>query len=275
MDDRLALKPIGFIQTSSHVRFHAPHQPRDGIEEQNLILLDDDPRLEIALQDLHGFDRIWLLWWSHRNSGWRPKVLPPRGENRRRGVFATRSPHRPNPICLTAVRLISIEGPRVTVGNCDLLDGTPILDIKPYVPKIDAFPSSRAGWVDDIDRMFDNPPDYQVRLGPFAREQLDWLAEDWGVEILPRASEILSRDPRPHRTRRISQQKDGRFRIGCGPWRLVYRIVGMQIEVDEVLRGYSTAALESSVAFQIPDCEAQRAFALRWPRSVARTQRVN
>ena len=103
-----------------------------------------------ALRDLDGFDRVWLITHLHLNPSWGPLVRPPRG-GVRRGVLATRSPHHPNPIGLSAVHLDRIEGAVLHIRGLDLIDGTPVLDIKPYVPYCDAFPQSAAGWVDELD----------------------------------------------------------------------------------------------------------------------------
>lgn len=103
-----------------------------------------------ALDDLEGIERLWVVSHLHLNTGWNAKVMPPRGGRTKRGLFATRAPHRPNCIGLSAVRLLSVEGFTLHVEEIDLLDGTPILDLKPYVPYADAFPSARAGWIDDI-----------------------------------------------------------------------------------------------------------------------------
>jgi tRNA-Thr(GGU) m(6)t(6)A37 methyltransferase TsaA len=103
-----------------------------------------------ALSDLVGVERIWVLSYLHRSGTWGPLVRPPRGARVRRSLFATRSPDRPNPIGLSAVQLIGVDGLRLHVRGVDLLDGTPILDIKPYVPYADAFPGARAGWIDEL-----------------------------------------------------------------------------------------------------------------------------
>ena len=103
-----------------------------------------------AWRDLAGFERIWLLFAFHRSEGWKAEVRPPRGGGKR-SVLATRSPHRPNAIGLSAVELVAVEAGSLRVRGVDLLDGTPILDIKPYVPYADAFPQARAGWIDAID----------------------------------------------------------------------------------------------------------------------------
>jgi tRNA (adenine37-N6)-methyltransferase len=123
--------------------------PRDSDVEATLVL-DVCKIPESALADLVGIERIWILSWLDRGSNWAPQVRPPRGIRARRGLFATRSPDRPNPIGLSAVRLVRVEGCVLHVCGIDLLDGTPILDIKPYVPYADAFPDSKAGWIDEI-----------------------------------------------------------------------------------------------------------------------------
>src|SRR5581483_8669087 len=133
--------PIGYIHTPYQERYSAPRQPgllRDSEvsirQTRSTIVLNEGENFEQALEDLEGFEKIWLIYVFNRNEYWKPKVYPPRGERRKRGLFATRSPHRPNPIGLSLVDLINIDGRNVTVGNVDLLDGTPILDIKPYIP---------------------------------------------------------------------------------------------------------------------------------------------
>jgi len=101
-----------------------------------------------ALSDLDGFERIWLLYWLDRAPVPRLRVVPFR-DKVERGLFATRAPCRPNPIGLSCVRLLGVRDNLLTVGGVDILDGTPLLDIKPYVPEYDAFPHSRAGWLED------------------------------------------------------------------------------------------------------------------------------
>lgn len=161
--ERIELAPIGVVR--------APHRERHGTPRQACVAADPalrpDERATIelfdalvtpeAVADLAGFDYLWVVSWLHLNHharqgegarGWRPTVTPP-GETVARGLFATRAPHRPNPIGLSAVRIVAIEGLRIHVERIDLLDGTPVLDLKPYVPYADAFPGARAGWLDD------------------------------------------------------------------------------------------------------------------------------
>src|SRR6202042_3087805 len=110
-------------------------------EAEGTIVLEAGRDFEHALSDFAEWDYLWVLYWFHLNDGWRPKVLPPRSKVRR-GVFSTRSPHRPSPIGMSVVKLVRVEGLTVHVRGVDMIDGTPVLDIKPYVPSADAIPDA-------------------------------------------------------------------------------------------------------------------------------------
>jgi tRNA-Thr(GGU) m(6)t(6)A37 methyltransferase TsaA len=109
-------------------------------------IVEVSPAYADGLLDLEGFERIWLLYWLDRAPAPQLRVVPFRDEVPH-GLFATRAPCRPNPIGLSCVRLIGIQRNLLTVGGVDILDGTPLLDLKPYVPEFDSFPGSRAGWL--------------------------------------------------------------------------------------------------------------------------------
>lgn len=148
-------RPIGIINSPYARRIDAPHQSTvvEGTEsgEPALATLTLEDWVDgQALKDLAGFERIWLIFSFHLSKGWKSAVKPPRG-GPKRGVLATRAPHRPNSIGLSAVELIGIEGRSLHLRGVDLLDGTPVLDIKPYVPYADAFPDARSGWIDELD----------------------------------------------------------------------------------------------------------------------------
>lgn len=147
------LAAIGWVRSGYARRFGTPQQASAVDSDAAAVLALDPAKVPPeALADLAGMDRIWVLSWLHRGGGWAPQVFPPRGPRQRRSLFATRSPDRPNPIGLSAVELVRVEGCDLHVRGIDLLDGTPILDIKPYVPYADAFPRARAGWIDTIPR---------------------------------------------------------------------------------------------------------------------------
>jgi tRNA-Thr(GGU) m(6)t(6)A37 methyltransferase TsaA len=149
--DVVRLQAIAVIRSPYKERHGTPRQavmpvdmPSEAMEGQ--VVLDTDVVPEKALRELDGFDRIWLITHLHLNPKWGPLVKTPRG-GPRKGVLATRSPHHPNPIGLSAVELVRVEGPVLHVRGLDLIDGTPVLDIKPYVAFCDAFPDSAAGWI--------------------------------------------------------------------------------------------------------------------------------
>jgi len=145
------LRPIGWVRSPYQRRFGTPQQA-SAVDSDAEAILELDPALvpPIALADLAGMDRIWVLSLLDRGGTFAAEVTPPRGPRVKRSLYATRSPDRPNPIGLSAVALVRIEGTKLHVTGIDLLDGTPILDIKPYLPYADAFPGSKAGWVDAI-----------------------------------------------------------------------------------------------------------------------------
>ena len=141
----LTVRPIGVIHSPYSVQAGTPIQPTYGGGARGEVLVA--PEYAAALDDLEGFERIWLVYWLDRAGTFRPRVIPYRDDHEH-GLFATRSPQRPNPLGLSAVRLLDREGPLLRVAELDILDGTPLLDIKPYVPAFDAYPAARAGWFD-------------------------------------------------------------------------------------------------------------------------------
>jgi tRNA-Thr(GGU) m(6)t(6)A37 methyltransferase TsaA len=261
----LTLEPIGYIRTGKQVKFQALHQPEESRVEENRLELLPHRHYEAALRDLNGFSRIWLLWWFHRNTTWRPSVLPPRGPARRRGLFATRSPHRPNPLGLTPVQLLAIRGRTLLLGACDLIDGTPVFDIKPYIPAYDSFPDASAGWLDEVEAGLQQPPSFTVQLDALAETQASWLRREWSVDFSERLIELLSRDPTPHRSRRIRERRTGGFEIGCGAWRAVFTVAGQVVTIRTLEPGYPRRFLIDPDRPGIPDGEAQLAFLDRWP----------
>ena len=256
----LNLTPIGYLRSSDELKFAVPHQPDGSKGRNHFIELLAGNNFEAALRDLSGFDRIWLIWWFHKNTTWRPCVMPPRGEAKRRGLFATRSPHRPNPIGISCVELIKIQGRTLLIGDTDLIDKTPILDIKPYIPEVDSFPESACGWLEQVSQQYSGPARFEVQTTPLAAQQLDWLHQNWQIDFFTQAKKILSIDPSPHRTRRIVSLKDGEFRMGCGAWRVFFKTSGNNVQVTRITPGYPDKALQDQKLSSIADREAQIAF---------------
>ena len=146
MAETFTFRSIGVVRSPFHEHDGTPIQPPLAAGAEGTIELE--AQYGPALADLEGFDRIRVLYLFDRATGFQPLVVPYR-DDRLRGLFATRAPARPNPIGLSSLRLLSVEGATLRVADVDILDGTPVLDVKPYVPAFDAFPGLRAGWLDE------------------------------------------------------------------------------------------------------------------------------
>ncbi len=189
----MEIHPIAHIRTDFREKFGIPRQ--SGLVEalEAVVIFEPPYRVPDAVRGLEEFSHLWLIWEFSRarRENWSPTVRPPRlGGNRRMGVFATRSPFRPNALGLSAVKLASVEpegpqGPVLHVAGADLLDGTPIYDIKPYLPYADALPDASGGFAGQVERRLlrvDCPPPLMELIRPEKREAL--LA-------------VLAQDPRP------------------------------------------------------------------------------
>ena len=138
------LTAIGVVHTTQVLHHEAPRQSGLGRGATGEIHVRQG--LQNALHDLHGFSHLWVLWFAHLARGAPSKVLPPR-DTQKRGVFATRAPQRPNAIGLSCVRLLAIERRVLHIADHDLLHGTPVLDLKPYLPYCDSIPDAAIGYV--------------------------------------------------------------------------------------------------------------------------------
>ncbi len=217
----VTVEPIGFVRSAYASKYDAPRQPLvdDRIHEATIELLPDR-NFEQALEDLAGFDRIWVIAVFDQAGGWKPKVLTPR-DRTKRGVFATRSPHRPNNLALTNCELVSVSGRTLTVRGIDLLDGTPVLDIKPYLPYADAFPDARTGWVGEIEQ---------------TSFMVQWdVPSDVPDDVREHADRVLGSDPFPHPYRRTKELADGTYELAVKAWRISYVIDGDVVTIRAIV----------------------------------------
>jgi tRNA-Thr(GGU) m(6)t(6)A37 methyltransferase TsaA len=258
----LLLEPIGYVRSSARRKDAAPRQPGTTRGTAARIELLPGRHFEHALADIGSWDTLWVLYWFHLNRGWRPKVLPPRSRGGRKGVFATRSPHRPNPLGLSAVRLDRVEGLTLHVAESDMLDGTPVLDLKPYVAYSDARPGASSGWLAAADPL----PAWTVRHSPLASAQFAWLAAA-GLPLAERVEAVLALGPEPHPYRRIRAEQGG-FRLAVEDWRVRFAAANRAIEIQAVASGYRPAQLAPGG----PDALAlHRAYAARWGHGLTGT----
>ena len=190
----MEIRPVAYIRTEFPEKFGIPRQ--SGLAERlsGKIIFEKEFRNPEAFRGLSDFSHLWLIWEfsANRHNEWQPTVRPPRlGGNAHMGVFATRSPYRPNPIGLSCVELESIdfddpEGPVLYVKGADLMDGTPIYDIKPYIKYADSYPDAVCGYVDELSER-----KLRVKMSPELVAKVD---DD---DVLAAMVEMLSLDPRP------------------------------------------------------------------------------
>ena len=188
----MEITPVAYIRTEFAEKFGIPRQSGLAGELKGKIVFEPEYRNPEALRGLDGFSHLWLIWEFSANRGgrqWQPTVRPPRlGGNQHMGVFATRSPFRPNPLGLSCVELDEVQfegpdGPVILVRGADLMDGTPIYDIKPYIRYADSHPDAVCGYVDTLP---------ERRLKVVLPDELAEQMPDSAVLV-----EVLALDPRP------------------------------------------------------------------------------
>jgi tRNA-Thr(GGU) m(6)t(6)A37 methyltransferase TsaA len=257
---------IGTARTELVNKQVAPRQGAYGSEVARIELFSKwkgKPSLfDQALKDLEGFERIWILFEFDQTDHFKPMVTPPRSDGEKRGLFATRSPHRPNRIGLTSARLVGAKGFAIEIAEHDLLDGTPILDIKPYVPEADAFPDAKAGWLTTaLDSRF------RLEESELFKTQIAWLEDEGEARLRPFAREQLEFDPMNHDRKRVRRLSDQLWEIAFRTWRLRFQLnlESRVITLDSIHSGYGISELEN-IENPYGDKAIHRAFNRRFAR---------
>ena len=224
----MEIKPIAFIRTEFPEKFGVPRQSGLARNLKGRIIFEPEYRNPDALRGLDGFSHIWLIWEFSANrttSPWQPTVRPPRlGGNAHMGVFATRSPFRPNPLGLSCVKIHSVElstpdGPVVNVLGADLMDGTPIYDIKPYIRYADSRPEAVCGYVDALEEcslkvVF--PSEFSAKIAD--------------TEVIPSLVETLRLDPRPS----YHDDPQREYGLSFAGYNIRFHVSGNVLEVTDV-----------------------------------------
>ena len=227
MSQEFSMRVIARIHSDFSTKFGVPRQSGLVDALESTVVFEPEYRNPDALRGLEDFSHLWLVWVFDKavRRAWSPTVRPPRlGGNRRMGVFATRSPFRPNPIALSSVKLAGIEqtaeqGPVLHIRGADLMDGTPILDIKPYIPYADAHPEALGGFAavpagETLEVII--PPELLEKIPPERREALRG---------------VLAQDPRPH-----YQDDPGRiYGFGFAGMEVKFSVEGTCLTVREIL----------------------------------------
>ncbi len=225
MENDFVIRPIARIRTEFPEKFGIPRQAGIVDELRGEVVFEPEYRREEALRGLEEFSHLWLIWQFSENldQGWTPTVRPPRlGGNERRGVFATRSPFRPNALGLSCVRLLGIRrdpelGSVLQVAGADLMDGTPIFDIKPYIPYADCRPEASGGFA----------PDPGATLTVSIPEELEAKIPE---EKRAALRGVLENDPRP----RYQDDPERRYGLSFGGMEIAFRVNGRTLTVTEV-----------------------------------------
>ncbi len=190
-----SFKPIGFLKSCYPDKFGVPRQAGLVKKAYSELKINSEFQPEISLAGLEGYSHIWLQFVFHLNTSVRfhAKVHPPRLDGEPIGVFATRSPHRPNAIGLSLVELIKIENETLFLAGADLVDGTPILDVKPYLPNIESIENARSGWSGAVAR-----DEIHVEFNEASVQILQkWIEKTGRTELKDVIVDVLKQDPRP------------------------------------------------------------------------------
>ncbi len=260
---------IGVVHSGFADKVSTPRQPFVAAAAPGRIELYTGHNFEHALEDLSTFSHIWVLFVFDQNPNWRPKVLPPFGSDKRRGVFATRSPHRPNPIGMSVLQLHGIEGLTLHVSGLDILDGTAVLDIKPYVPMADIVSHANRGWLEAAmpgmasQPALDHPgevtgptlsaaasgaPVFAVNYTARAAEQLAWWRQTSGEDLQPSIERVLAVAPAPQAFRRIRKGPNGGMVLGLPGWRVDFLVKEQTVDVVNLRSSYKRAQFDSNPA---------------------------
>lgn len=223
----ITIEPVARMRSDFATKFGIPRQSGLVQDLRSTIVFEPKYRNPEALRGIEGYDYLWLIWQFSEavRKEWSPTVRPPRlGGNARMGVFATRSPFRPNSLGLSCVRLLEVEhtqefGTVLHVGGADLMDGTPIFDVKPYVPYADSHPDAKGGFTDGAG-------EYLLQVD-FPQTLLEKLPE----EKRSAAVGVLSHDPRPS-----YQRKPGRiYGLNFAGWDIRFTVDGDILTVVDIL----------------------------------------
>lgn len=263
---RFDVRPIGVFRCDQQHKHELPRQGVLAPGHVGRVELEPLPGVEEMVADLAGFSHVWLLAWLDRAEGWKSKVRPPRGEQRR-GLLATRSPHRPNPIGLTLVTLVRVDGAVLHVRGHDLLSETPIVDVKPYVAYADQpVGEVRQGWLDEESPL----AVYEIEWSARAERARGWL-EARGVSIAAAVEAALATRPFPAASHRVREREPStregwKGEYAYRTWRIDFerRDPTGTVRIVEIRSGYDEATLRGERESRWDDVDLHVAFVREW-----------
>ena len=237
---KIEIKSIGKMVCD---QIYPQQQPRQGFYAENsgYIELHNDSKLIQALKGIEGFDYIWVIYYLNKNTNWKPLISPPvQSIKEKIGVFASRSPYRPNQIGLSAVRLNRVEKNRLYIENFDLLHETPIIDIKPYISIYDSIENTRNGWVPDY-----KEEKYELYFNEIFLEKSEVVKRLTNFDLKDFCKVQLSFNPIDTTKKRVKKETDSTFVIAFRTWRITFSIEGKKVYIEDTFSGYSLEDLEN------------------------------
>ncbi len=234
----VTLKPIGFFNGSIT---HKSALPRQGVlsQQEGFIEFERGFDSKLGLQGLNEMSHVWIIFSFHKaTSPAKPLVRPPRKPEIQVGVWATRSPYRPNSLGLTLAKIEKVEGKKLYLSQIDLIDQTPILDLKPYVTESDRPQKPKLGWIDRIET-------WKYKLSAQASRQISWLKENGLTEIDDVLESQFGTPPLQLKRKRV-KQKETYFELSYRTWRFLFKI-NLKTKVSQILEvksGYNQSELK-------------------------------
>ena len=229
--DSVDLQPIGVIRLFDRKLVKNYEYPAQGYMDDLLHIIELAPKqnFEQCLKDLDGFSHIWILFLFHESETWKPTVIPPRGPAKKRGVFATRSPNRPNSIGMTVVELMEIRKRQVLVKGGDFFEDTPLLDIKPYIIRSDSYPKAKQGWIDEIEK-----EKWLVNWELEAKSVAEKVFQESEFRIREYVTKVLeyNRESHPYRRIYLASETSGLLKIQR--WRVAFELFPKVKEVKVI-----------------------------------------
>ncbi len=258
-ESEILVKPIGYVKSNLAFRYETPRQGVLAGKDFSIIELLPHKNFEQAVSQLDGFERIWIIYQFHLNTNWKPMVNPPRHTRKKIGVFASRAPYRPNAIGMSCVKLEKVEGLKIYFSESDILDGSPVLDIKPYLPYSDSFPNAVTGWVKS-----NSDDKYEVNFNYKAEFKAKWLKDNANINLHNFARLQLEFYPTDDSRKRITADREI-YTLAYRTWRIIYSVDddAKTVSITNIISGYSADELNEDTN-KYNDKELHKKFVLEF-----------
>ena len=239
----ITYNPIGTFYSTENEKYQIPNQSGLDNNMEGFIEINKDLNVSQVLHGLEGFNFIWIIFHFHKVDNWKNMISVQRSE-KKQGVFSTRSPHRPNPIGISCIEVKEIKGREIRLISPDLMNGTPILDLKPYLAYSDSKPNASNGWLENQQ----TPEKYSIELNNISKTKISWLGER-KIQIMNYINTTLVFFPQPNKKKRIQllAENDNIFNceLACKTWRISYNLNenNKSISITDIYSGYKSEYL--------------------------------